>query len=76
MVDNNLSASAEPDVTTSAQSVSFDDHVEDLTKALQDDPSLLADPVVEEKEETDFEKMKSVRKARLVLSLFLFATAL
>ena len=32
--------------------------------------------VVEEKEETDFEKMKSVRKARLVLSLFLFATAL
>lgn len=51
MADNNLSASAEPDVTTSAQSVSFDDHVEDLTKALQDDP-LSADPVVEETEET------------------------
>jgi len=51
MVDNNLSASAEPDVTTSAQSVTFDDHVEDLTKALQDDPSLM-DPVEDEKEET------------------------
>ena len=51
MADNNLSASAEPDVTTSAQSVTFDDHVEDLTKALQDDP-LSADPVVEETEET------------------------
>ena len=51
MADNNLPASAGPDVTTSAESVTFDDHVEDLTKALQDDPSLLADPVVEEKEE-------------------------
>lgn len=50
MVDNNLSASAEPDVTTSAQSVTFDEHVEDLTKALQDDPSLM-DPVEEQKEE-------------------------
>lgn len=50
MVDNNLSASAEPDVTTSAQSVTFDEHVEDLTKALQDDP-LMADPVEEQKEE-------------------------
>lgn len=48
MADNNLSASAEPDVTTSAQSVTFDDHVEDLTKALQDDPSMM-DPVEEQK---------------------------
>jgi len=50
MADNNLPASAGPDVTTSAESVTFDEHVEDLTKALQDDP-LLADPVVEEPEE-------------------------
>lgn len=50
MADNNLSASAEPDVTTSTESVTFDDHVEDLTKALQDDP-LMADPVEEQTED-------------------------
>ncbi len=51
MADNNLPAPAGPDVTTSAQSVTFDEHVEDLTKSLQDDPSLM-DPVEEQKEET------------------------
>lgn len=51
MADNNLPASAGPDVTTSNDSVTFDEHVEDLTKALQDDP-LMADPVEEHTEET------------------------
>lgn len=51
MDDNNLPAPAGPDVTTSAQSVTFDEHVEDLTKALQDDP-LIADPVEASVEET------------------------
>jgi hypothetical protein len=51
MVDGNPPASAGTEVTTSAQSVTFDEHVEDLTKTLQDDP-LLADPVEASVEET------------------------
>ena len=51
MVDGNPPASAGTEVTTSAQSVTFDEHVEDLTKTLQDDP-LIADPVEASAEET------------------------
>jgi hypothetical protein len=51
MVDGNPPASAGTEVTTSAQSVTFDEHVEDLTKTLQDDP-LMADPVEARVEET------------------------
>lgn len=51
MVDGNPPASAGTEVTTSAQSVTFDEHVEDLTKTLQDDP-LIADPVEASVEET------------------------
>jgi hypothetical protein len=51
MVDGNPPASAGTEVTTSANSVTFDEHVEDLTKTLQDDP-LLADPVEASVEET------------------------
>lgn len=51
MDDGNPPASAGTEVTTSAQSVTFDEHVEDLTKTLQDDP-LIADPVEASVEET------------------------
>jgi hypothetical protein len=50
MADDNLPAPAGTEVTTSREP-SYDEHVEDISKALQDDP-LLADPVEATEEKT------------------------
>ncbi|RYY67722.1 MAG: hypothetical protein EOO12_00250 [Chitinophagaceae bacterium] len=50
MADDNLPAPAGTEVTTSREPT-YDEHVEDLSKALQDDP-LMADPVEATEEQT------------------------